>query len=185
MIRRHNPIIFVLLAGLLWATRATHFGSASFLPDASWAVLFGAGYLLGMRAWAALLALAVGIDALAFGGARASDQLLTSSYACLQFAHIALLLAGRALRENATAASFSRYAIGSVIFAFFVSNTGYYWLSGHFEATSVMGYLRQFNTYLWPYLTVSLGYILAGALVVLAASRTRALSAVSPQREAA
>ena len=89
-------VLLALFALLMAATRFHHFGSALFLPDASLAVFFLAGfYLSGVMALAVLLLEAGLIDYLAITMGGVSDWCVTPAYWFLIPTYACLWCGGR------------------------------------------------------------------------------------------
>lgn len=139
------------LAVLLAATRSHHFASITHLPDASWAVLFLAGFYL-RPAWvfAALLGLAVLSDYLAIGAFGVSDFCVSVAYGFLLPAYGALWFAGRRYADHyhfqaATPGSspgqalpwLAGFALAGAAVSEVLSSGGFYFFSGRFAETSL------------------------------------------------
>lgn len=179
---------FWVLSGLLVlmsATRFHHFGSVSFLPDASLAVFFLAGLYLGEKPAAktasrftstarvltsplasiVLLLVAAGtIDYIAIQYGGVSGWCVTPGYVLLIPAYTAMFLGGEwAARCN----PFSRYGavkttailVAVVTLAFLISNAGFYFFSERFQEMSGMQYAGRVAGYYWPYLFYTLLYM--------------------------
>lgn len=173
---RAEWIAAVALAVLMAATRIHHFGVGTIAPDASTAVFFLAGVLLGSP-WLllAFLVEAVALDAAAIGLLNVANACLTSGYALLAPAYGALWLAGRALRpaeqmDLFTAGKFVCLVSGGTAVFFLISNLGYY-LGSEYASLSVGEYVARVSRYFSMYLTVTLFYAAFGIALSLLARR--------------
>ena len=171
------------LMALMLATRFHHFGDAFHLPDASWAVLFLAGFYLSPGWLLGLMLEAVAIDAAAVGWLGVSGYCLTPAYAGLQVAHLALWSGGRLCRRHiagdaagnaAAMAHLAGIAAGATALAFLVSNGTFYWLGGRVADTSLAQFAVTFIDYGPAFLASTLMYLSAAALIHAAAVRLAA-----------
>lgn len=169
------------LALLMAATRFHHFGTATFLPDASVAVFLLAGFYL--RRWgvfAAFIAQAGLIDYLAIAHGGVSDWCATAAYPFLIPAYAGawvagLWYAGRFRPEWRTIAPLAAALIAGVAVWFLISNASFYLLSGYFPELSWTEYAARVAKYFPPYLGIACAYVALAALVhALAASVVRA-----------
>ena len=171
------------LMALMLATRFHHFGDALYLPDASWAIFFLAGFYLPVAWLAGLMLAAVGIDLVAVGWMGASGYCLTPAYAALQAAHVALWAggrwAGRCSGSGVTAVlPMAAIGLGGTLLAFTLSNGAFYWFGGRVLDTQWPQFLQTFVDYGPRFLIGTLGYLAVAALVhLLLASRGHAGSA--------
>lgn len=161
--------IAAALVLLMAATRYNHFGSAVAMPDASYAVFFLAGLLLGrVRGALVILALlmveAAMVDYYAINFREVSGYCVTSAYVFLVFAYAALWFVGRwyAPRHDLTLKGMSGLllagaAAGSA--AFIIANVSFYLLAGYFDRMSVIQYVASVAQYYGPYVAVTLFYI--------------------------
>jgi hypothetical protein len=169
-------IAAILLAVLMAATRIHHFGVGTIAPDASTAVFFLAGLLLGSPWWlAALLFEAVLLDGIAIGFLNVANACISSGYALLAPAYGALWLAGRALRPVAqldvvSAGKFVCFTLAGTAAFFVISNAGYYFGS-EYAALGIGEYAARVSRYFGIYLGVTLAYVAGGMLIFLAARR--------------
>lgn len=180
---RSRTVVAVALAVLMAATRIHHFGVGAILPDASVAVFFLAGMLLGRPLLlVALLVEAAVLDQLAFTLAGVSDWCFTPAYAALPPAYGALFFAGwlsrglfgtepeRLLRLSA------HLALGIAGF-FAISNLGFWAASGYFSGLPLGDYAAAVLKYLPPYLATGFAYsaaFLAVLGIALRSGRTAA-----------
>jgi len=125
---------FLLLAGLLALTRFDHFAP---IPDASLAVfVLGGLWVGGGFAFAALFALAFGVDVLAVGLDEARAYCMTPAYWGLLPTYGLLWLAGRHLARQANPFAWTRLlAVSTTAFslAFVMSNLSWWLLSPRFD----------------------------------------------------
>ncbi len=178
---------FWVLSGLLVlmsATRFHHFGSVSFLPDASLAVFFLSGFYLGKKTAASpasgfsfaasfitaplmavtlLLVAAGSIDYLAIHYGGVSDWCVTPGYVLLIPAYSVMFLGGEwAARCNpfskSGALKSTAILLVAVLLAFLISNTGFYFFSERFQEMSAMQFAERVSVYYWPYTFYTLLY---------------------------
>jgi len=168
--------IFVILALVMTATRVNHFAA---LPDASWAVLFAAGfYLRGSARWAfpLLMALAVLIDFFVITGQGIdfwSHYCVSIAYWFLVPAYLALWAGGSLLRRMYRGlgmrelALLGAFAIVAMTVSYAISNGSYYWLSDTWMAggkvRSFGGWMENLGDWYVPYLKTTLMYVGIGA----------------------
>ena len=161
---RARTVVAVALAVLMAATRIHHFGVGAILPDASVAVFFLAGMLLGRpMVLVAFIVEAAILDQLAFTLAGVSDWCFTPAYAALPPAYGVLYFAGWASRTlfGAEPERLLRLAanlfIGIVGF-FVISNLGFWAASGYFSGMPIGEYAAAVTKYLPPYLATGFAY---------------------------
>jgi hypothetical protein len=180
---RARTVVAVALAVLMAATRIHHFGVGAILPDASVAVFFLAGMLLGRpMVLVALLVEAAILDQLAFTLAGVSEWCFTPAYAALPPAYGVLFFAGRASRSlfgtepERLVRLAANLALGIVGF-FIISNLGFWAASGYFSGMPLGDYAGAVLKYLPPYLATGFAYTAAFLLVLGLALRSRPTTA--------
>lgn len=172
-----------LLAAWMLMTRLPDLSQLVHLRDASMAVFFIGGLLIG-RAWgfSALLALAVGIDMLVFARVDALHLCFTPAYAFLLPAYAVLWWGGRALgrlAEQRQLPPLGFLAVGvltgllAALGSFLLSNASFYLFSGAFGELSMGGFASQFLRYAPSFVGVGVGWIALG-LMTCALARARA-----------
>jgi hypothetical protein len=169
--RQQQPIaIGAALIALMAATRFHHFGSGSYLPDASLAVFLLAGFYL-RSPWMLLVLLgeAALADYLTIEGGT-SSFCVTSAYVFLIPTYAAMWLGGRLYRRVhtwswQTLLPLAAIAVTSTVIAFAISNGSFYVLSGYFPNPSWSEYAAGFMKYLPPYLASTCMYIALAAIV--------------------
>lgn len=170
-----------LLAAWMLMTRLPDLSQLVHLRDASMAVFFIGGLLLG-RAWgfAVLLALAVGIDMLVFARVDALHLCFTPAYAFLLPAYALLWWAGRALARTSAQRQLAApgfLALGLVVGlaaalgSFLLSNGSFYLFSGAFAELSLGGFGSQFLRYAPSFVGMGVGWIALGLLTCALARR--------------
>ncbi len=166
-----SALLFGLLVLVMLSTRFKHFGDVLHLPDASMAVFFMGGLMLG-RHWmfASLVALAVGLDWLSIQYAGVSDFCVTPAYAFLPLAYAVLWYGGRwyAPRLHVSVASLIGawgWALLTASLSFAVSNGSFYWLGGRYAQPHVAEYLSR----LWQWGPLFVRTTLAYVTVALVA----------------
>jgi hypothetical protein len=157
-----------LLALAMAATRlGGHLGTASSLPDASWAVFFLAGfYLAGEWRWAlpALLVEAVALDIAAIRFFGVSNFCVTAAYWFILPAYAALWLGGASLRRGygRLPRDLGRLALRlwvSVSVAFLITQGSFYWLGGRIAQPSIAGWWSNFAAWYGYFMAVTAGYV--------------------------
>jgi hypothetical protein len=174
---RNALAVFAVLAVVMAATRAHHFGP---VPDASWAVFFASGaYLAGHQRWAfpALMALAVVVDWLVIRAAGLdfwSHYCVSPGYWFLLPAHAALMAAGQwaAAKGLAPRPMLALRLVGAlaagVVACHLLAQGGFYWFSSSVAEPTLAGWWKNFSDWLLPYGRVTFAYVGLGALVHLA-----------------
>lgn len=166
--------IFVILAALMAATREYHFGTALHLPDASLAVFLLAGYYLPRRAFPVLLIEAGLVDYLALNYGGVDGWCFSPAYWFLIPTYFVLWFAGRfyatryrfSLRSLVEFAAISFAATGA---AFLISNASFYLFADYFAEMSTAQYGSQVAQYFFPYLQSAFLYLIAAAVLHIAA----------------
>jgi hypothetical protein len=181
---RSRTVVVVALAALMAATRIHHFGVGAIFPDASVAVFFLAGMLLGRpMALLAFLVEAALLDQFAFTLAGVSDWCFTPAYAALPPAYGALFFAGWASRglfgtePDRLARLAANLALGIVGF-FVISNIGFWAASGYFAGLPLADYAEAVMKYLPPYLATGFAYSAAFLAVLGLALRSGRTAAI-------
>ncbi|QDX81751.1 hypothetical protein B9N43_11105 [Denitratisoma sp. DHT3] len=181
-----NPRVLILALTLLMAlTRSHHWAGLHTLPDASWAVFFLGGAVLGsLRAFAGLCALAAAIDwaAIVLGGV--SGFCVTPAYAMLLPAYAALWLGGRwyARQRRGVSEPWAALVLAvllSALVAELCSSGGFYFFGGRYADPTLAGFLPRLVRYFPPMLGTMACY------VGLAVAAWAALSAMLPRQAAA
>lgn len=169
---KNQLMIGLLLLSIMYLTRASHFGSAFKLPDASLAVFFLAGlYLRQWRWFPAYMLMACAIDYVVIQFQGVSSFCVTQAYVFLVPTYAAMWFAGRAVRDYTLALRWinlvpiASWALAATLVAFFISNTSFYFLSGYVQDFDLMQYLNTFVLYLPRYLKFSLMYLGLAAIV--------------------
>lgn len=162
---KHYLAIGAALAALMATTRFHHFGSAAYLPDASLAVFFLAGfYIRSVWFLPLLLAEAAVIDYLAVSVGGVSDWCITPAYAFLLPTYASLWLGGLWYARLYRPAWHTLLALGGVLLlatsaAFLISNGGFYFFSGRFEEMDWLEYGTHIARYLPLYLGGAFAYV--------------------------
>lgn len=163
---RSQIIIGCTLAALMIVTRSHHFAALHTLPDVSWAVFFLAGVYLRAVApllWLLILTWALDFAAYAWGDGS-SDYCLTRAYIFLLPAYASLWLAGRWYAYQYQFAwrtllpLFGSMAIGMVLCELF-SSGGFYFFSGRFTETTLVGFGERSISYFPLYTESFLFYV--------------------------
>jgi hypothetical protein len=177
--KKHTGGLLVALALLMAISRADHFGSATHLPDASWAMFVLAGFYLPRWVLPFLLLEAGLVDywAISFGGV--SGWCFTPAYWFLIPTYAVLWWGGRSYRSRYTFSLRGLADCAATVFAvtcaaFLISNVSFYWLSGYFGKQGPAEYAAEVAQYLPPYLQgVFLYWGFAVLLHIVAVSGTR------------
>lgn len=178
----HVQRMWVLLglAALMLATRFHHFGSVNFLPDASMAVFFLAGFYLlnkplkeeasakrfspgGLAIFSLLLIEAGLIDYVAIQYGGVSDFCVTPAYLFLIPTYAVLLYAGKwSARFNLFTLSGSLkitgLLFGAVTLAFLISNGSFYFFSDSDQGMDLINYGVSVSGYFIPFAGYTLLY---------------------------
>ena len=184
--------IFAVLVLLMAVTRGSHFGSSSYLPDATLAVFLLAGFFLARLSWVALLAFGLllleagGIDYYAINVAGVSDWCVTPAYWFLIPTYASMWLGGRwfaARQQNSWRhlALFGGVSVLATMFAFLISNGSFYLLSGRYSEMGVAEYAGSMAQYFLPYMTGSLIYLALAALLYIVLGNTNKAAAGAAQ----
>jgi hypothetical protein len=154
--------LLLLLALALAATRISHFGTSSLLPDASLAVFLLGGMLLGgWQCFALLFAAAFGADVLSAQTAEEAGWCLTPAYWGLLPTYAVLWLTGRWLGKH-DGPSFVRDAGASVAaigLAFVISNATWFAFSSTLGGMSATDFVLAVARYFPPYLGSAMLYL--------------------------
>ncbi len=183
----HRTWVLLGLVLLMSATRFHHFGSVNFLPDASLAVFFLAGFYLikssapaakaakrflsgNAAVFAVLFVAAVAIDYVAVNFGSVSDWCITPAYLFLLPTYAVMYLAGgwcRRFKEQQFTGALQTAVVlvGSASLAFLVSNVSFYLFSGRFTDMSWL----TFGNGVFQYYLSYVGYALLYSAAVLGA----------------
>lgn len=171
--RLKTPILFLLLALLMAATRINHFGA---LPDASWAVFFIAGFYLSKQmrwVFPSLMALAVAADYFVISNSGVNfwtHYCVSPGYWFLLPAHFAMWMGGDvvarlAKRSNGLGlASLAPVLLLAVVLCHLFAQGGFYWFSSHWFAEGATGptfagWWKNYTDWLPAYLTTAAIYV--------------------------
>jgi len=167
-------LIVVLLAAVMAATRYHHFGSSTYLPDASFAVFLLAGFYVRSPWVPVLLSIeAALLDSATIAGG-VSAFCVTPAYAFLIPAYGVLWLGGRIYDRVhrwrwPTLLPLSTVVLISVALAFLISSGSFYLFSGYFPEMSGLEYAERVAQYFPAYLASTCLYVAMAAGVQLAA----------------
>lgn len=171
---------FCALATLMIATRSGHLGNAWAPPDASWAVLYLAGFYFGREwRWAlpTLLCTAIAVDFIVIKDFGVSSYCVTVAYVFMLPAY-ALLWAGGAWMRRAyrhEPADLARWAASLLLassLCFLVTNATFYWLGGRIADSSLSGWWRSFSHWYPGFIEVPFVYTGIAVLLHAALART-------------
>jgi hypothetical protein len=171
--------IAILLIVLMAATRMHHFGSSSYLPDASLAIFMLAGILAPRPLlFGALLFEAAVLDYVAIGQLGVNDYCMSPAYWFLIPTYAVMWGAGRfyAKRYSATWHGLSLFlltAFAATSMAFVISSGSFFLLSGRFADLSALQYIASVAKYYLPYLSSAFLYLtIAAGIQITAISLT-------------
>lgn len=174
---RYERLAIFFLTVLMAVTRIEHFGINQIAPDASTAVFFLAGLLIGNPLWLiAFLVEALALDATAIKVVGVDPVCVTFGYFMMIPAYASLWLAPRLLRDSfkLDIVSFGKLALaciaGTACF-FLFSNIGYYIGGGFDNSMGLAEYTRRVVRYFPHYLTITLLYGAAGVAISVVALR--------------
>jgi len=164
---------WITIIGLILAmavTRFNHFGSASSLPDASWAVFFLGGLYLAryprtaLALFTTLVLLAGLIDFYVTTMQGVSDWCITPAYWFLIPTYGSLWFVGRwfALNHSIDNKGWRWLILSAWLansFAFFLSNASFYLVSGRINEMAATEYVSRVSEYYVSYVSMSMLYI--------------------------
>ncbi len=177
--------VFLALTVLMGATRFHHFGSVNFLPDASLAVFFLAGYYLSLPSMAksqgqwlnnrnivftGFVLLAGGIDFIAIRYGGVSDWCVTPAYLFLLPTYAVVFFAGCLgagldLTRKTNRIMLFAIFIASLSLAFLLSNASFYLFSGRYAQMGAWSYTQQVSGYYPPYVLYPVLYATLAGLI--------------------
>lgn len=164
---------FCALLALMIVTRSGHLGTAWQPPDASWAVLYLAGFYFGREwRWAlpTLLFAAVAVDFIVIRDFGVSAYCVTVAYALMLPAYSLLWLGGawmrRAYRHDSSDLVRWLASLGiAVSLCFLLTNASFYWLGGRIPNPSLAGWWQSFTEWYPGFIGVPLVYTGIAALL--------------------
>ncbi len=174
---RYERLAILSLTVLMAVTRIEHFGVNQVAPDASTAVFFLAGLLIGNPLWLiAFLVEALALDSTAIKLVGVDPVCVTFGYCMMIPAYVSLWFAPRFLRQKfkLDILSFGMLAFSCLIGIagfFLFSNVGYY-IGGDFDSSMGLAeYARRVVRYFPHYLTITLFYASTGVAISVVALR--------------
>ncbi|HEY2036405.1 MAG TPA: hypothetical protein VGG96_05285 [Steroidobacteraceae bacterium] len=170
---------FCALAVLMAVSRSGHIGSAWSPPDASWPVLYLAGFYFGRQwRWAlpTLLCTAIVVDFIVIKDFGVSSYCVTAAYAFILPAYSLLWLGGAWLRRqyHHQILDLVRCAASLGVAAslcFLVTNASFYWLGSRVPDPTFTGWWASCARWYPDFLGVSFTYIAIGAVLQAAFAR--------------
>ena len=167
------------LAALMIVTRSGHLGTAWSPPDASWAVLYLAGFYFAREwRWAlpALFCTAVAVDFIVIRDFGVSSYCVTVAYVFMAPAYALLWLGGAWMRRvyRHEAADLARWAASLGLassLCFLVTNATFYWLGGRVAAPSFAGWWENFAHWYPGFVGIPFVYVGIAALLHAALAR--------------
>jgi hypothetical protein len=170
---------FCALAVLMAVTRSGHIGTAWSPPDASWPVLYLAGFYFGRQwRWAlpTLLCTAIVVDFIVIKDFGVSSYCVTAAYAFILPAYSLLWLGGAWLRRqyHHQILDLVRCAASLGVAAslcFLVTNASFYWLGSRVPDPTFTGWWASCARWYPDFLGVSFTYIAIGAVLQAAFAR--------------
>lgn len=171
---------FCALAALMIATRSGHLGTSWSPPDASWAVLYLAGFYFGHEwRWAlpTLICSAIAVDFIVIKDFGVSSYCVTVAYVFMLPAYAVLWLGGAWMRRayRHEPADLARWAASLGLAAslcFLMTHTTFYWLGGRVADPSLGGWWQSF-THWYPGF-VGVPFVYTGIAALLQAAFARA-----------
>ena len=155
--------IATTLAFFIMLTRSGHFATAISVPDATIALLFVGGILLGRTSWLALMIMvAFLVDAYAIGIKGVSAYCVSPAYWGLVITYAMVWGLGRWLAKRGEPFKMLPFvATGFVAssVAFVLSNAFWYAFSGRFTDMSAMEFSTQIAHYGLPYVGYAMMYM--------------------------
>lgn len=163
---------------LLLAMILTRGNITAHLQDASWAIFFLVGfYLRGFSlaryAFPVFFLAAFVIDLVVIDAQGGTHYCFTPSYPFLIPSYLAMWFAGSWFANNSQESALGLFkfvgaALVGTAVCFLISNLGFYYFAGKFEAMSLMQYAQSVSKYLPAYLTTTGLYLGFVAIVHLA-----------------
>jgi hypothetical protein len=160
---KHRLLVLLGLAVAMAATRMSHFGTPSLLPDASLAVfLIGGLAIQSLWGFSILMAVAFGVDVLSAKTAVEAGWCLTPAYWGLLPTYGLLWLAGRWLGKHARfdLPMAGGVSLAAVCGAFLISNAFWYAFSDTVTDLSAVEYAAAVAKYFPPYLGSAFLYLI-------------------------
>lgn len=162
-VTKNSVAIALSLVFFILLTRSGHFATAISLPDATIALLFVGGMLLGRAGWLLVMIIAAFlVDAYAIGIKGVSDYCMSPAYWGLIVTYAAVWGLGRWLAARGEAFKLLPYvATGFVAssVAFVLSNVFWYAFSGRFGEMSVVEFSTKIAHYGVPYVGYAMMYL--------------------------
>lgn len=174
---------FCALAALMVVTRSGHLGTAWSPPDASWAVLYLAGFYFAAEwRWAlpALLCTAIAVDFIVIRDFGVSSYCVTVAYVVMLPAYALLWLGGawmrRAYRHELADLLRCMVSLGlAASLCFLLTDTCFYWLGGRIADPTLGGWWLRFTHWYPGFVGVPFVYVgIAGLRHILSARPARA-----------
>lgn len=171
--RQQRFTLFALILAMV-LTRFHEIGNLLHLYDASMAVFFLGGLLLGKhRLFLGFVLLGISIDFIAISARGESffdAYCVTPSYGFLQVAYAVLWYSGRAVSGKLSAQLASLLAVAAVgvlasTLAFIISNGAFYWLGGRYAEPHMAEYLARAWQWGPSYVMTASAYIGTGLLL--------------------
>ncbi len=163
--QRNQIILTVLLVTLMILTRGHHFSTINYLPSASWAIFFIAGfYLAGKHIFTLFIAEAALLDYIAINWEGVSSFCVSPAYVLLLPAYGALFFAGRwyAKRYQLSWSTLLPLSISLVfgsVASQVISSGGFYFLSGRYPEPTLLEFGHRFAMYFPQQVTSMAFYI--------------------------
>ena len=153
----------VTLVFFIMLTRSGHFATAISLPDATIALLFVGGILLGRTSWLALMiVVAFLVDAYAIGVKGVSAYCVSPAYWGLVVTYAIVWGLGRWLAKRGEPFKILPFVVTGFVassLAFAISNTFWYVFSGRFSNMSAMEFTSRIAHYGLPYVSYAMMYL--------------------------
>lgn len=167
------------LTALMVVTRSGHLGTTWSPPDASWAVLYLAGfYFCREWRWAlpTLLGTAIAVNFIVSRDFGVSAYCVTMAYVFLVPAYALLWLGGvwmrRAYRHDVADLARGAASLGiSASLCFFLTNVSFYWLGGRIPDPTLGGWWQNFMQWYSGFVGVPFVYVGIAALLHAALAR--------------
>ncbi len=163
--------IALAIALMVIVTRGHHFASIDFLPSASYAAFFIAGYYLRSSImFIALLALCAGLDMAAVTWGGVSNFCVTPAYGFLLPAYGTMWLAGRWTAANTSWAFSSLFKLSGMVVvasavAQFFSSGGFYFFGGRYPDPTLVEFGARLVKY-YPKQLEAIAFWVVVALIV-------------------
>ncbi len=170
MLAKNNQSLWIGLGLIasIFLTRTNHFGDSVYLPDATLAVLFLGGLLIGRKSWLGIaIATAFALDFYALGWKGVSDYCMSLGYWGLIPTYAMVWGAGRWLAKRSqdkhqnpfNSPGYALAGLATITLAFIISNAFWYSFSDKVTTLSIIQFSQAVAQYYTPYMGYAMMYL--------------------------